>query len=385
MIGLYLHVPYCSVRCSYCDFYLVTARGRDLGAYVDALCGEIAAVGPPLLGRAADTVHCGGGTPSLLPPAAIGRAVAAIRRSFALRPDAEIALEVNPEDVDEARIDGWGSAGINRLSIGVQCLDDGLLKLMRRPHDARQAVAAVVAARRSKVRSLGVDLILGPPGQTSAGALEGVARLIDLGVDHVSLYLLEVHERTLLGREIALGRRAPVDDDALAALFEAAADRLAAGGFEHYEISNFARPGHRSRHNLKYWTDEEYLGFGPSAHSYARGRRWSNPARLDAYIAGRGAGIDRVEEDPSRALRATEALIAGLRLAEGVDLAALRARYGADFAAPGGDRIEELAGAGFLDRGGDCLRLTRRGRLVSNAVLERLLPPGPRPAGRPTA
>jgi oxygen-independent coproporphyrinogen-3 oxidase len=349
---------------------------------VDALCGEIAAVGPPLLGRAADTVHCGGGTPSLLPPAAIGRAVAAIRGSFALRPDAEIALEVNPEDVDEARIDGWGSAGINRLSIGVQCLDDGLLKLMRRPHDARRALAAVVAARRSPVRSLGVDLILGLPGQTSAGALEGVARLIDLGVDHVSVYLLEVHERTLLGREIALGRRALMDDDALAALFEAAADRLVAGGFEHYEISNFARPGHRSRHNLKYWTDEEYLGFGPSAHSYAMGGRWSNPPRLDAYIAGRGAGLGRIEEEPSRAHRASEALIAGLRLADGVDLSALRARYGTDFEGPGRGIIEGLAGAGFLESCGDCLRLTRRGRLVSNEVLGQLIPPAG-PSGRP--
>ncbi|MBI1950988.1 MAG: radical SAM family heme chaperone HemW [Acidobacteria bacterium] len=378
MIGLYIHVPYCSVRCSYCDFYLVTARGRELGVYVDALCGEIASVRPPLLGRAADTVHFGGGTPSLLAAGGVSRVLAAIRGSFALLPDAEIALEVNPEDVDEARIEGWKSRGINRLSIGVQCLDDGLLRLMRRPHDARRAVGAVLLARQSPIRSVGVDLILGLPGQDPAGALEGVERVIDLGVDHVSLYLLEVHERTLLGREIALGRRAAMDDDALAALYEAAADRLAACGFEHYEISNFARPGHRSRHNLKYWTDEDYLGFGPSAHSYVLGRRWSNAARLDAYIAARGAAIDRAEEDPSRARRAAEALIAGLRLSEGVDLAALRGRYGVHFAWPRGGTIEELMGAGLLERGGERLRLTRRGRLVSNAVLEQLLP-DPRP------
>lgn len=375
MIGLYVHVPYCSVRCSYCDFYLVPVRGRDLGAYVDALCGEIGAVGPPLLGVAADTAHFGGGTPSLLPPAGIGRVLEALRASFALQPNAEITLEVNPEDVDAARLDAWASLQINRLSIGVQCLDDDLLKLMRRPHDARRAVAAVETARRSPVRSVGVDLILGLPGQTRAGALEGVGRIIDLGADHVSLYVLEVHDRTLLGREIALGRRAPMDDDAVAGLCEEAADRLAAGGFEHYEISNFARPGHCSRHNVKYWTDEEYLGFGPSAHSYVLGRRWSNAARLDAYVACGGSGAARIEDEPSRSQRAAEALIAGLRLAEGVDLAVLGARYGADFARPGRGTIDGLEEAGLLELSGDRLRLTRRGRLVSNEVLERLLPP----------
>jgi oxygen-independent coproporphyrinogen-3 oxidase len=373
VIGLYIHVPYCSVRCSYCDFYLVTARGRDLGAFVDGLCGEIAAVGPPRRGREADTVHFGGGTPSLLFPDALDRILDALRATFVIAGEPEIALEVNPEDVVEERLEGWHATGVNRLSIGVQSLDDTLLEQMRRPHDARRALAAVAAARRSAVRSIGVDLILGLPGQDHAGALEGVARLLDLGVDHVSLYLLEVHERTALGRAIALGRRAAMGDDALAALSDAAADLLEAGGLAQYEISNFARPGHRSRHNLKYWTDEDYLGFGPSAHSYAGGARWANPARLDDYIAVGGAGLGRVDEDPSRARRASEALIAGLRLADGVDLAILEARYGPDFKRPGRGTLDDLEGAGLLERGGDRLRLTRRGRLVSNDVLAQLL------------
>lgn len=374
MIGLYVHVPYCTVRCSYCDFYLVTARGRDLEAFVDALCGEIARVDPPLRSREADTIHLGGGTPSLLSAEALGRVLQALRESFVVASGAEIALEANPEDVTESRLEGWHARGVNRVSIGVQSLDDALLGQMRRAHDSRGALAAVAAARRSPVRSVGVDLILGMPGQDPEGALEGVARIVDLGVDHVSLYLLEVHERTSLGRAIALGRRAAIGEDALAALADAAADRLEAKGFEQYEISNFARPGHRSRHNLKYWTDEEYLGFGPSAHSYVLGRRWSIPGRLDAYISGRGAGLGRIEEDPSRTHRASEALIAGLRLLDGVDLAALRARYGADFSGPGQGTITELAGAGLLESEGDRLRLTRRGRLVSNEVLAQLLP-----------
>lgn len=376
MIGLYVHVPYCTVRCSYCDFYLVTARGRDLDAFVDALCGEIAAVDPGLRGRPADTIHVGGGTPSMLPPQALGRVLRALRESFAVASKAEIALEANPEDTTVPRLEDWHALGVNRVSIGVQSLDDALLRLLRRPHDARGALAAVAAARRSPVHSVGVDLILGLPGQDAQGALEGVTRVVDLGVDHVSLYLLEVHERTSLGRAIALGRQAAMDEDALAALADAATDRLQAGGFEQYEISNFARPGHRSRHNLKYWTDEEYVGFGPSAHSYVLGRRWSIPGRLDAYIAGRGAGLGRIEETPSRSDRAAEALIAGLRLTDGIDLAALRARFGTAFTEPERGTLADLAAAGLLESDGERLRLTRRGRLVSNEVLARLLPDG---------
>ena len=377
MIGLYLHIPYCTVRCSYCDFYLLPGRKREIPVYVEALCGEIASAGGEFPGRAADTVHLGGGTPSLLPPSLLAGVLESVRSSFALAPGAEIALEANPEDLDRSRLLGYAAAGVNRLSIGVQSLDDGLLKLMRRPHDARKAIVAVEEARRSPVRSLGVDLILGLPRQERGPALEGIASLLDRGVDHVSLYLLEVHRRTLLGKDVACGRTAPMDDDEAARLYEEAADLLEGRGFEHYEISNFARPGHRSRHNVKYWTDLDYMGFGPSAHSHAGERRWANASDLRAYLARRGTGVARVEDDRSRASRAVEALVSGLRLAEGVDLGALRARYGADFIPPDDACIDVLAGAGLLERDSVRLRLTRRGRLVSNEVFERLLPAVP--------
>lgn len=372
-LGLYAHVPYCTVRCTYCDFYLVPARGRDPAAYVEALCGEIAAAGREFAGRAADTIHLGGGTPSLLPGPLLERILGALRAAFRLAPGAEIALEANPEDVDGNRLEGWLAAGVNRLSVGVQALDDGLLRLLRRPHDAGRAIAALEAARRSGPRSLGVDLILGLPGQGREAALEGIARSFDLGADHVSLYLLEVQPATRLGRDVALGRLSPMPDDEAARLYDEAADLLERRGFEHYEISNFARPAHRSRHNLKYWTDEEYLGFGPSAHSYVGDRRWANAADLRAYVHGGGAAA-RIEDGRSRARRAAEALFAGLRLAEGVDLEALRGRYGADFAAPDEVLLDELAAAGLLERDTTRLRLTRRGRLVSNEVFERFLP-----------
>src|SRR5207249_2441987 len=195
--------------------------------------------------------------------------------------------------------------------------------------------------------SVGVDLILGVPGQERGPALAAIGRLADLDVDHVSLYLLEVHGKTRLGKDLALGRRAPMDDDEAARLYEEAADLLEGRGLEHYEISNFARPGHRSRHNLKYWTNQEYLGFGPSAHSYVGDRRWANVPDLRAYLACGGEGCGRVEEEHSRETRAVEALLAGLRLAEGVDFGALRRRYGADFAPPDDAVITGLVAAGL--------------------------------------
>jgi oxygen-independent coproporphyrinogen III oxidase len=362
VIGLYLHIPYCSVRCSYCDFYLVPGRRRDLSALVSALQKEIEEAGREHPGLSADTVHLGGGTPSLLSPELLVGLLESLRASFSLAPETEIALEANPEDLDADRLAGYAAAGLNRLTIGVQSLEDRLLRLMRRPHDAR---------------SVGVDLILGLPDQDARTTLEGIARLADLGVDHVSLYLLEIHPSTPLGRDLARGRRLPMDDDAAARLFDEASRLLEGRGFDHYEISNFSRPGHRSRHNLKYWTDQAYLGFGPSAHSYMGERRWANASDLRDYLARRGEGCARTEDVRSRAQRAVEALVAGLRLAEGVDLRALAARYGESFAPPDDATIGGLAEAGFLATGDGRLRLTQRGRLVSNEVLERLLPSNP--------
>ncbi len=377
MVGLYVHVPYCSVRCTYCDFYLVPGRGRRFDEYVAALCGEIDGARPPLRGLPADTVHFGGGTPSVLAPVLLGRILRALGSAYPLCDGSEIALEANPEDVDRARLEAWSALGMTRLTVGVQSLDDRLLALMRRPHTAGRALEALEEARRLSGLSLGADLILGLPGQDPREALHGVARVADSGVDHISLYLLELHDRTRLGREVALGRRRAMDPDVAAAVYEDASLLLAERGFEHYEISNFARPGHRSRHNLKYWTDGEYLGFGPSAHSYARGRRWSNPADLDLYIARRGQGIEPVDDPQPREGRAAEALFAGLRLLEGVDLEALKFRYGEGVPSAESAPIAFLRAAGLVDLAGRSLRLTRRGRLLSNEVFERLLPPAP--------
>jgi putative oxygen-independent coproporphyrinogen III oxidase len=374
-IGLYLHVPYCTVRCSYCDFYLVTRRGRSLDGFEQALRAEIDATGEPLRDRSADSVHFGGGTPSLLTARSIRSILERLGAVFRLAPEAEIALEANPEDIDPMEAPSLVGAGVNRLTVGVQTLDDALLQRMRRPHDSRRALAALDAARRAGVASLGADMMLGLPGQEEASALEGIGRVLDSGVDHVSLYLLELHDSTRLGRAVRLGRITPMADDAAAALYEAASDRLAEAGFEHYEISNFARPGHRSRHNLKYWTDAEYVGFGPSAHSYVDGRRWSNAPDLTGYLAGGGTPMRIPDGVDSAAARGGEALVAGLRLAEGVDLEALRSKYGPELPRPDHPTIADLEGAGLVERAGPRLRLTAGGRLVSNEVFARLIPP----------
>jgi len=373
VIGLYVHVPYCTVRCSYCDFYLVPARGRDLDAFVEALAAEIGAAGVGHPGLAADSLHCGGGTPSILPPPLLGRVLDAARAAFAVEPGAEITLEANPEDIDAARARAWRAAGVGRIAIGVQSFDDARLRLMRRPHDAARAAAAVRTARAAGFASVAVDLILGLPGADPDPTLADVARAVELGADHVSLYLLEVHARTRLGRAIALGRVEPPSPDAAAGSYEAAADALEALGYEHYEISNFARPGHRSRHNMKYWTDAEFLGFGPSAHSYLDGRRWANAADVAGYLRCGGREVARLFDDQPRRTRALEALITGLRLADGVDLGGLEARYGNVLPAAGDPVVGELAAAGLLRIAGERLSLTRRGRLVSNEVFERLM------------
>lgn len=376
MIGLYLHVPYCTVRCSYCDFYLVPAgRERDLGPFARALAAEIAAAGRSHpAGRGADTIHFGGGTPSRLTPQALAGLLAALRAAFVVAGNAEIAIEANPEDIDPRRAGALVEAGFDRVALGIQTFDDDLLRMLRRPHDAAAAAAAIEAARGAGFRSVAADLILGLPGQGDARALADVARLAGSGVDHVSLYLLETHDRTRLGREVALGRVALPDEDRVADLYASAADLLGSRGFEHYEISNFARPGHRSRHNLKYWTDEDYLGFGPAAHSRLGMERWANAADLAAYLAS--GGVPAIAPDPQpAAMRALEALVTGLRLLEGVDLGALAARYGAGIPAPADPLLARLAAEGLVTIDGPRLRLTRRGRLVSNEIFERLLPP----------
>ena len=373
-LGAYLHVPFCGQRCAYCDFAIVTGQDRRAPAFADALVAEIAAFATRFGVRPADTVYFGGGTPSRVPPALIGRAVAAVREAFALQPGGEISLEANPEDVTAESVAAWRAAGVNRLTIGIQSLTGEGLAALGRPGSAEDSLRAVAAAREGGIPSLGIDLIFGWPGQDPAGWAAELERAIGASPDHVSIYALETTSRTPLVRAIERGQLPRPDPDRAAEMYESAVEALAAAGLPRYEISNFARPGHESRHNLRYWRDLPYAGFGPSAASYVDGMRWTNPRRFSDYEAAARAGFPPVEAepwDPDR--RAGEALVFGLRTEAGVDLAPLAARYGEAPLAGREAALERAVRSGLARRDGSRVRLTGAGFLIADELFVDLL------------
>src|SRR5579872_4210708 len=326
MLGLYLHAPFCSAICNYCNFN----RGlfdADLKArYVDALVAEIKragrAGGTGETGNEADTIYFGGGTPSLLEPAEIERAIDECRRSFGVAADCEVTIEANPETVTTARLAGFRTAGVNRVSFGVQSLRDQELRRLSRLHDANRARAAVGEARAAGFDNVSIDLMMWLPEQRVEEWLESVDGAIALAPDHLSLYLLEVYPNAPLKDDMARSRWSQAPDEDAAAMYLSALDRLDAAGYAQYEISNVARAGRASRHNLKYWADGEWLGFGCGAHSTRDGVRWKNVSSTDEYVRRLQTG-QSTREDVRRLTpdeRLGDALFTGLRLSEGIDL-----------------------------------------------------------------
>jgi oxygen-independent coproporphyrinogen-3 oxidase len=371
MLGLYLHIPFCRSRCSYCDFYFVVdTKSGTRERFVAALRREIltARRESPL---PADTVYLGGGTPSLLEPEETEKLLGACREAFALERNAEITLEANPEDLSPARAQGFREAGVTRLSLGAQSFREDALRLMMRPHDAGQIEESFRAARRAGFESINIDLICGLPGETAPSWRRELRQALSLKPDHFSLYVLELHERTYLARQVACGAVLPSEDEATAGMFEAAVAALEAENFEHYEISNFALPGHASRHNLKYWSDGPYLGFGPSAHSYAEGKRWANAAHLRKYLDavehGRSPALP--PEPMSRERLAAERVILGMRKRSGHALSPDDSAYLEGRA----HEMERFLTMGLVERKNGLVRLTRKGLLVSNEVFAALL------------
>ncbi len=361
-LGLYVHVPFCRTRCRYCDFYRVGENRARMDRFVAALEREIDGW-TALRGRRVETVFLGGGTPSLLEPEEIGALLDRIARRFALAEDAEISAEANPSDLDPDRLARLRAAGVNRLSIGVQSFVDRELKLLGRRHDAARAAEVVHAARAAGFGRVSLDLMVGIPGQTDGSFAESLARAVELGTDHLSLYLLEVHEGTEMD---GLLRERPglfPGEEPQRRRYLAMRERLLAAGFRHYEISNFARPGAECRHNLRYWRCEPWLGLGPAAHSFVDGRRFAHPRDLEAWIAD----PLRVEELPADP--AAERVFLGLRLEEGIPLETLAAAGVS--AGEARRRIARLAG--FVEEREGRLRLRPEGYLLSNPVLAELL------------
>ena len=371
-LGLYVHVPFCEAKCSYCHFAIDPRRPDDArqDRYLRALLSEMEAAPA----GAADTLYFGGGTPSLFSVARLARIVELARRRFSLPEDAEITVEANPADLDAAGYRELRSAGVNRLSLGAQSFDDAVLREMGRLHSAADSVRAVARARAAGFADVSLDLILGWPGETAARwerNLEGVATI---GPPHLSLYVLEVEGRTLLAHRARSGDLALPEDDLVAELYARTVDALSALGLERYEISNFARRGFESRHNAKYWADAPFLGFGMSAHSYRDGRRWWNVDTYGGYCRaverhGPAAAVAGRRVLSSRE-RAQEALFTGLRRREGVDLVAFAAAHGVDVMSDYAAGLSGPLAVGLVERRGPRLRLTERGVLLSNEVFQ---------------
>ena len=373
-LGLYVHIPFCSSICNYCNFN----RGlfdADLKArYVAALLGEIAATGDS---ASADTIYFGGGTPSLLEPSEIAAIVAAVRDTFDVAADAEVTLEANPETVTPERLEGFHAAGVTRLSFGVQSFRDDELQRLTRLHSASRAAEAFAMARRAGFDNISLDLMMWLPQQSIAQWLESVDALIALGPDHASLYMLELYPNAPLRDAMARGAWSLAPEDDAADMYLEAMARLDRAGYEQYEISNVARPGRQSRHNVKYWTDGEWLGFGCGAHSTRHAVRWKNLSATTDYIAavtsGRSLAQERRDLTPQSAVE--EALITGLRLVRGIDLHETRARYGVDVWATYGPALTRFREAGLVIYDGRHVRLSRAGMLVANEVMSEFLPP----------
>jgi len=333
MRHLYVHIPFCVRRCSYCDFSIAVRKRIPAREYVDAVLGELTLLraadpGPTALGSleaGLDTIYLGGGTPSLLPAEALGALLAAIRNSqSAIRNPVEVTLEANPEDVTPDRAVAWRASGINRVSLGAQSFDDGVLRWMHRSHDAARIGDAVRTLRAAGIDNISLDLIFALPGELRRDWSRDLDLACSLLPAHLSLYGLTVEDRTPLARWILRGATSAPDDDRYADEYLFAHTRLAAQGYRFYEVSNACRDGFHSRHNSAYWSGRAYLGLGPAAHSYdGRARRW-NIAAWEAYARAIAAGRSPVasEEILTPAQRELERLYLALRTAEGVRLTA---------------------------------------------------------------
>ena len=383
MLGLYLHIPFCSAICNYCNFNRSLFDAAQKARYVDALVREIRDAGLKACTtttngsdvvqafRPADTIYFGGGTPSLLDPAEVARIISTCRESFDVAADAEITLEANPESVDPAKLAGFRQAGVNRLSFGVQSFRNEELIRLSRLHNADRARAALAEARSAGFDNIGLDLMMWLPGQRVDDWLASVDAAIAAGPDHLSLYLLEVYPNAPLKDEMARAKWSQAPDDDAAAMYMTAMERLEAAGLEQYEISNVGKPGRESRHNLKYWTDGEWLGLGCGAHGTVGGVRSKNISGIDDYIdcIAQGQPVATEVRRMDTAERLGDVLFTGLRLTAGINLETVRQRYGVDVWERYRVDLEPFVEAGLLLHDGVRLALTRPGMLLANEVM----------------
>lgn len=363
--GVYIHIPFCKSRCSYCDFATDIYRNSQFAdRYVAALCREIELFEGS---AAADTIYFGGGTPSLLTPEQIARILGAVCGAFSITENPEITMEMNPATVSLETLSDFRALGVNRASFGVQTFNDSALRMLARGHNAADARETFRLLRKAGYENVSFDLIAGLPGQTIADWQQNLDEAIALGPEHLSLYLLEIHDGTPLAEQIKTGRRPIPDDDTAAEMYEIMIKRLAGAGYEQYEISNFCRRGRESRHNTKYWTLDPVFGFGVSAHSFDGKDRYANERDAAKYInrieASGDAKVMREEVD-----RASEFIFLGLRLIKGIDLAAYQNSFGLKLETKYRHELDNLKEAELVSLVDGKLKLTQRGMLFSNEV-----------------
>jgi len=368
-LALYVHWPFCVSKCPYCDFNSHVRASVAQEQWQDALLADLAHEARLLPGRRLTSIFFGGGTPSLMEPGTVAALIDAAREHWPAADDIEITLEANPNSVEAARFADLAAAGVNRLSLGLQSFDDARLAFLGRAHSAREGLEALAIAQEQFSR-VSFDLIYALPGDTEASWSSTLARALALGTGHLSLYQLTIEPGTRFAALAAAGKLESLDADAAAALYELTTERTATAGLPAYEISNHARPGEESRHNLSYWRYGDYAGVGPGAHGRRLGQRTvrhRKPENFLSAVARNGQGI--TEEEPlSPTEAADEALVMGLRLAEGMNPGSIAARFGldriVDFTA-----VDRLARSGHLTRTGDRIAVTPAGRLVLDRVL----------------
>jgi oxygen-independent coproporphyrinogen-3 oxidase len=386
-LGIYVQVPFCQTKCTYCNFHTGVVSSSRFAPYVSVVCREIQTYRDlystagielvPAIAEAAnvDTVYIGGGTPSLLDPAHLQTLLNTIRDSFACEP-VEVTLEADPETVDPQKASAWVRAGINRVSFGVQSFYDSELAASGRMHRRADIYRAVPILREAGIGNIGFDLIAGLPLQTPESWRDSVNRLVELGPEHISVYILEVDEESRLGSELLKGGKrysagAVPTEDQMAEFYELAQSSFSAAGYHHYEISNWAKPGFESRHNLKYWRREAYLGFGAGAHSFSGVQRWANAHDAAGYVAAiqkNTLPVEQVERlTPAAALE--EELFLGLRQLDGIDVSRIEKDYAVKLAS----RFDPLASSGLVEWNGPVVRLAPSRLSVSNEVFVELL------------
>ncbi|MCR4435429.1 MAG: radical SAM family heme chaperone HemW [Clostridiales bacterium] len=369
-VGLYIHIPFCKSKCYYCDFNSYAGMESYASDYFKALKNEIFIYSDKLKGDTVKSIFIGGGTPSLVDGRYIYEIINHCRQNLDIDRHAEISIETNPGTLSLEKLTTYAAAGINRLSMGLQAWQDSLLKTLGRIHRREEFVENFNIARRVGFKNINIDVIFGIPGQRLEEWDETITQIVRLDPEHVSCYSLKIEEDTVFGEKLASGSLVPVDDELDREMYYLAKDCLSRNKFNHYEISNFAKPGFECRHNLIYWKDESYIGVGAGAHSFFEGKRYNNTCGVESYIRQISRGnmpvenVHRIERNEEM----SEFVILGLRLIGGIAANEFKLRFGTDIFSLYGKQLHQLSGRGLIQWDGERIRLTNLGLDVANQV-----------------